>query len=1381
MSQLFQCSGGHRWEAGEAAGMDDTLAHSCCPECGQEGTTVHGALADEVTLAVDGRPVAPAQDVTVMLPGETPAGVETTLAQENANAAAPLEEHTLPDDSPAALIPDHLERTLDEAPGLGMEDPTRLDTRPGRKSSAAPDKTRADEHEATGAGGRAPSALRREDARYSSGGKRIPIAGYEILGELGRGAMGVVYKACQLRLNRVVALKMILAGGHASTTELARFRTEAEAVARLDHANIVQVYEVGEHEGNPYFSLEYVDGESLQKKVDGTPQPARLAAEVTRSLASAMHAAHQRGIIHRDLKPANVLLTQAGVPKITDFGLAKRIDDRESGTTRTGAILGTPSYMAPEQAQGRTKETGPEADIYSLGAILYDLLAGRPPFRGETVLDTLQQVQTAEPIPPSRLAPRVPRDLETICLKALAKEPHRRYGSAGALAEDLDRFLRSLPILARPTPWWERALKWIRRHPTGAALGAVSALAVVSVLAFGALWLDTRRRAAEEREEQQAFQAASEHALREQADKLKEQADRARDEAIKQQQRAETNFQSAQDAVNQMLTAVGHEQLAYEPRMEQIRRDLLVKALAFYERFLKEKSTDPAIRLQTGRAQLRAAEIHEMLGEHDPAEKAFRAALTLLQGDQAPEFRREWAAASNNLGNLLRQTGRVGFAEQAYKDALRARQDLVTGFPGQPDYRFDLAGSYNNLGLVLNTLGRNKEADDAFAESEKLLSALDAEYPSRAAYAQELARCQNNRGTALAALGKTADAARAYDQAQKTLSKLADAFPAVPDYWQELAVTQKHVGDLLRDVQPRQAEDAYREALKTRQRLVKDFPSVPLYRQQEAASHADLAVLLQATGRQKDADLEYAEALALRERVAQEFPRVPDFRRTLGSTYNNRGNALLTSSRLREAQEAYSRAFEFLSKLVADHPEVPDYALELAKVHVNLGSLFSAVQQFRRAEDSYQQALKLQQDLVNRFPGVPDYRNELWTSHLNLANVLQMTGKLPEAEKLYQKAVAGFGQLARELPRVPDYRHELAVSLNNLATLLLATKRAKESEQARKEGIQVLAQLAAELPEIVTYRQELARARNDLGILLATTGRSAEAIALWEQVREDQTAQVKASPDQPPCRIDLATTCRNLGAAQVKANELEAAEKHFRKAISVLEELVPKLPPSPPYYGDLIVNHQNLANLLTALDRPEDAIKSRTRVVELWEKLAAAYPTVAEFRRQLASSLHVLAKQLFENDDQAEALRDVRKAITRQQDLVRAAPADAAAAAKLLEYRLDLLFMLVETGDHAAAVSETNGLDSLKTPSAGRDNQQIAGLLARCVALVQKDGKLSEAHRQELARNYGDRAMAFLRRTREAGFTDVNALKNSRDFDPLRSREDFQQMLRMRK
>ena len=347
-------------------------------------------------------------------------------------------------------------------------------------------------------------------------GRSAPtVAGYEILGELGRGGMGVVYMAHHVRLKRPCALKMILAGAHAAPEEVTRFLAEAEAIARLQHSHIVQIRHIGEAEGLPYFELEYVAGGSLDQRLDGTPWPAIRAACLAEQVALAIAEAHRLGIVHRDLKPANVLLTAEGTPKVSDFGLAKMLDN-QSALTRSESVMGSPSYMAPEQAQGRAKDADPAVDVYAVAAILYELLTGRPPFRGTTALETLEQVKTTEPVLPSRLVPGLPQDIETICLKCLQKDPGKRYATARALAEDLRRFQDGRPISARRIGKAERAWRWCRRNRAVASLAAGIALALLLGTVVSTFFaLRANKNAVESQKN---------------ADRAKEEALRARDE-----------------------------------------------------------------------------------------------------------------------------------------------------------------------------------------------------------------------------------------------------------------------------------------------------------------------------------------------------------------------------------------------------------------------------------------------------------------------------------------------------------------------------------------------------------------------------------------------------------------------------------------------------------------------------------------------------------------------------------------------------------------------------------------------------------------------------------------------------------------------------------
>lgn len=721
--------------------------------------------------------------------------------------------------------------------------------------------------------------------------------GYDIVAELGRGGMGVVYKALQKSLGRFVALKVILGAGHAGDAALARFRAEATTAAQLQHPNIVQIFEVGEHDGQPFFSLELVEGGSLADHLKGEPQPPRDAAHLVRALALTVHHAHERGIVHRDLKPANILLpkTEDQGPrtgddkdtsvlgpwssllslKITDFGLAK-LQTTESHITQSGAILGTPSYMAPEQAAGDGKAVGPAADIYALGAILYEALTGRPPFKAASVMDTVMQVLHDDPVPPSRLEPKLPRDLETICLKCLAKKPDQRYASAAALADDLGRFLAGESILARPTSPVVKSWKWARRHPARAAVLFILAVplpVMLGVMVY--LWADVR-----------AERAA---------------AVRARDEANRERELSQGYLKNALGTMDRIVERVGDERLARIPAMQEERNAILAEAVTFYETLLRLDSSDPAVRHNTAETYNRVARLGLMAGRTKESARAAQSAIDLFQSlaDQypdRPEYRDDLANAYLFLGHSQVLNADFAAGLESYKKGADLAEALANEFPSHPGYKATAAECRRSLGyyfMVANSVEAEDHFKAAVALAEDVLRADPGRPESKVlvasilgAYSQFLVS-QNRRaeaepliarGMALYAvprnkLPRTGLARSQRDQAELTLRNAAATSDLMTGRWDRARTQLK------------EATDRYEELMAAQPQ---SFP----YRLQAVSTYSAFARLLEREKKLPEAAKASARAVELYDEMIRDFPV---FQETKAAWfYTQRSAALLT-------------------------------------------------------------------------------------------------------------------------------------------------------------------------------------------------------------------------------------------------------------------------------------------------------------------------------------------------------------------------------------------------------------------------------------------------------------------------------------------------------
>ncbi len=704
-----------------------------------------------------------------------------------------------------------------------------------------------------------------DSERARNGWPTMP--GYMIHGELGRGGMGRVYRAHHLLLDRAVALKVILDGDHASDDQRARFLIEAQAVAHLLHPNIVQIFEISETNGLPYFSLEFVDGGSLEQRVNRQPQEPRWSATLVETLSRAMHTAHSAAIIHRDLKPANVLLTRDGTPKITDFGLAKRLES-DSGQTRTGSIMGTPTYMSPEQAWGRSAEVGPRSDIYSIGAILYTLITGRPPFQGTSAVETLEQVRTQEPVSPSTLQPKVPRDLETICLKCLEKEPVKRYETALALADDLHRFLQGDTIVARPVSTAERVWRLAKRNPKIAVLATsvlflLAAVAVISTTYAAAL-----------RRSNQAFVIASE---REKNARL--EAEASVKQAFEQNRSALDAWKTLGRLTIEDLKAIPAAQNLRQKFLDEILQGLRKTAdgmeplYKIYRRFENAGVADFAM---AGVHKLLADELLE-LGQTQDAREHYTQMNAIAEAACTADPRNldleyQLANSRSELGNFtLKVMGDSKTALSLLQDALRLRRHRLAVEPDSDLAKRGLASALGQLAMCHQVMGELALAKRYFSEEEPLRESLSPDAMHDFETRRELSGLYDKLGSLAVQEGDVPTARRYYDRCYSIRKDLAAERPSHLQNLRDLSRSLGTLGELALVVQndPGAAGTYYEESLKAF-RDIHELEPTTTHKADVASGCYFLATALLRLGQTAKAHELYRECLTIRRSLVQD-------------------------------------------------------------------------------------------------------------------------------------------------------------------------------------------------------------------------------------------------------------------------------------------------------------------------------------------------------------------------------------------------------------------------------------------------------------------------------------------------------------------------------
>jgi len=854
--------------------------------------------------------------------------------------------------------------------------------------------------------------------------------GYEILGLIGRGGMGVVYKARQVRLNRVVALKMVSAGDQATPEALVRFLVEAEAIARLRHVNVAQIYDRGECAGLPYLAMEYFAAGRLTLRDGGAPWPAREASRLVEQVARGVAEVHRLGIVHRDLKPANILMGDDGTPKVSDFGLAKSTGS-QSGMTPSDFILGTPSYMAPEQAEGKAKAVGPPADIYALGSIFYELLTGRPPFRGATALETLDQVRSAEPVAPSRLVPGVPRDAETIALKCLQKEPSRRYASADELAEDLRRFVAGETIVARPVGPLVRGWRWCRRHPAPAVLGGLLAAAVAAGLTGILLeWRRAERNLAE----------------------------------------ARSNFTLARRAVDEMLVRISENKLIDQPGLQGLRRELLEAASGYFREFANRRQDDPAVRAERVLAHVRLGQIDLKIAPAAEAEAEFRRALAVAghaKGDAALE-----SARADAYGGLCDAQAALGRPEQALASvemALGIITSQVARRPGDVELRKAMARCTRKRARLYGTMGQIVREEPGFREAASLWESLIRDHPEDTMARRELGQVELSLAFLLSRTsGRGQEGIVAYRHCLQGLRELAES-PA-GEIWDRANLAQARVfyGEFLGFNLGRwdEARAEFEPALAGLDKLVAENPLVVPFRSALAAIHYELGYLELRQANYRAAYQHYRSAIEIQERLRRDDPSAnARFQVTLPNILIDVAEVCRLSGDLAGAVAALEgRCIPLFEEVTRSSPSIAEFRMQhamayryLARVRLEAGEIPKAIEAARRADALLGPGMSAPE-------GTIIHQSESARIRLVLADSLRASGRGTEALAAYDRALEALEPLAKSNPDKPDMQDALAEALVRRAALKRREGHPREAAAEARRGRELLESLPRDDP-----------------------------------------------------------------------------------------------------------------------------------------------------------------------------------------------------------------------------------------------------------------------------------------------------------------------------
>ena len=1211
--------------------------------------------------------------------------------------------------------------------------------------------------------------------------------GYELLSRLGSGGMGVVYKARQVALDRIVAIKIIRDSRFASPKQIARFQIEAAALAEIEHPNIVNVYDVGSFENRPFLVFEYVNAGNLAERIQRKPQPVNVAASFVRDLAEAVQAAHDRGIVHRDLKPANILLHDKSdfatielenlIPKITDFGIAKRIDAKRD-LTISGEIIGSPDYMSPEQAAGDIERIGPSTDVYSLGVILFELLTGRKPFEATSQVEKLNAIQLQEASNPSTFRKEISKDLDTICLRCLQKKPGERYASAYELSNDLTRFLNGQPIQARAIGTAEKLIRWCQRNPVVSSLSALLVAAII-VGVSGIVW-NWR-------------------------------------EAVLAKEQSDRDLVRARAAVDQYLVSISEETLLEEPGFQGLRQELLQSAADYYRQMIDDHGGDESLDNELALAHSRLGRIALVTGPSETARKHLEMAANLLDQieNDAGSFNEIETAVQHDLGVLEYRQGNLEgalehlnralaccdnenpmlksdeIAQLAFANSLLVRGAIYSNIGKADNARSDLekaitigdhwtdvaeqqvkflnltASAYNTHGLIEKQLGRYSMAINDFRKAKSILESLTEKESNISKYRQSLNRVVNNLGNAYYESNRLDKAFETLAEGTRISEELVRTNPAVISYKISLADNFNNLGNLYRSEKKlAKALDCYRSSRNQRLKILDLDSSLMDVRNDLANSVNNIGTIYGERGQPHKASEFYKEAIEQSELIRKFSTEIVENEIRLATSSKNLASNLQEIGDLENAALAAADAIEKSIENSEKFAGNVHVLVDLASAHRVLGHILAEQGAFQSALHHYESSQQTWQLVSKEARQLASNRSRIAGLHFDWGKCLQDSANIKSAKLRYEQANKTLDEILTEFPNDIDAQKQRSICLFRLATLNRVLGKTDIAIEQLQTALSISVKLMQEFPDNSQF--VFLNAFNQLGLANCRqiTGETEQGIDICKEVIE-QVEGVSNEELAPLESIQILSMAQmTLGEMLTHQRKYSQAAPSFEQALGGFNDLMASSPLSTKYKIGFVVTASNYGACLRKAKSFKRAYETYTDGIAVAKNILANNKDHAQAKIMVANLSWGRARIANFLSQFEEAASDWQQAINHS------------AKRNHRLFRMERAWSLNQAGQPEEAVKESERMLA-DEPQNGELNFISARHYGQAlVALDRLDEKLDESAKETLRKQFADRCYELIQLASDYGYfqdeSKINQLIRLGDFSSLRKLDSFE-------